>query len=592
MILYILFIIISVIAVFFKKNMLLYCLLFFYSLSSLEANSADLVIYNGNIYTLNELKPQATAVAVKAGKIVFVGNYGGVEPYISENTKVFDLNGLTMLPGFIESHGHIMGLGASLTWLDLRKIEKFEDLVQKVYKATENKKPGEWIIGYGWHQSNLDEESEVFVRGFPTHHKISKVSPENPVYLTHASGHAGIANSYAMKMAGISSFSKFDFEVFDNFLEKNDGEIILSNNGYPTGIFSESAQSLITKYFPQENNNSRDQNLEKAIQECLKNGVTTFHDAGAGKLDIDTYFRFINSGKMKIRLYVMLSGREKKLLNEWFEKGPAIGLGNNYLTIRSIKLNADGALGSRGAWLLEEYNDRLGHYGMSTQSMEYIYEVSQKGIINGFQICTHAIGDRANREVLNQYEKVLNGFPYDINDYRFRIEHAQHLHPNDISRFYNLGIIASIQGIHLSSDRPWAIDRLGEKRINEGSYAWNSLLKSGAVIINGTDTPVESINPIASFYSSVTRKTLNGLPSKGYEPWEKITRFQALKSYTLSPAFAAFEEDLKGSIEIGKVADFVILSDDIMTISEDKILSTKVLYTIINGIILYDYNKI
>ena len=577
-----------------KNNILSIQFLSFYLLVGCsDYNSADMVLNNGNIYTVNKSSPKVSAVAISGGKIIAIGSDLDLESFIGDNTTVFDLKGLTMVPGFIESHGHIMGLGSALTRLDLNDIRNFEDLIQIISDATKDKQPGEWILGFGWHQNKLNNETEVLIKGFPTHHRISKVSPNNPVYLSHKSGHAGFANAYAMKIAGISSGEKFNFDSRNNILDEiNDGEIILDHHGYPTGIFNESAQRLITDHLPEENEISRDEFLALGIKECLKNGITSFHDAGSGKEDIEAYKRFINSGKLKIRLYVMLTGGDPDLLHEWFQQGPAIGLGNDFLTIRSIKLNADGALGSRGAWLLEEYEDMPGHYGMAIQSMSYIYEITKKGILNGFQINTHAIGDRANREVLDQYEKVIQDLSGDKKDHRFRIEHAQHLHPNDIPRFNKLGIIASIQGIHLSSDRPWAINRLGRKRINQGAYAWNSLLKSGAVVINGTDTPVESINPIASFYSSVSRKKLDGMPVEGYEPWEKMTRSQALKSYTLSPAYAAFEEELKGSIEIGKFADFTVLSNDIMTIAEDKILSTKILYTIVNGEILYDHEKL
>ena len=283
----------------------------------------------------------------------------------------------------------------------------------------------------------------------------------------------------------------------------------------------------------------------------------------------------------------MLTSRDPKLLEEWYKRGPEIGTGNDYLTIRSIKLNADGALGSRGAWLLNEYTDRPGHFGMATQSMDYVYEVSKNGLKHGFQVNAHAIGDRANREILNQYEKVFNENLEQVNDLRWRIEHAQHIDPEDIPRFGTLGVIPSIQGIHMSSDRPWAINRLGSKRIIESAYVWRDLIDTGAIIVNGSDAPVEPINPLASFYSSVTRKTLKGFPNNGYEPKQKMTRLEALKSYTINAAYAAFEENIKGSIEIGKYADFTVLSKNIITVPENEILNTKVLYTIINGKIEY-----
>ena len=429
----------------------------------------------------------------------------------------------------------------------------------------------------------------MLVKGFQTHDKLSAISPNNPVWLTHASGHASFGNAKAMEIGGVTAETEFGFG----------GEVIKDLNGNPTGIFNERAQGLISRHIETSNNDSdqdsdlsNDQKmpmraLELAVNECLKNGITSFQDAGSGADAIQAFRNGIKNEKLKVRLYVMLTSRNPELLESWYKKGPEIGTGNDYLTIRSIKLNADGALGSRGAWLLNEYSDRPGHFGMATQSMEYVYDVSANGLKYGFQVNTHAIGDRANREVLNQYQKVFNENPQKNNDLRWRIEHAQHIDPEDIPRFGKMGVIASIQGIHMSSDRPWAINRLGEKRIVEGAYVWRSLFDHGAIVVNGSDVPVEPINPIASFYASVSRKTLKGNPKNGYEPNQKMTRLEALKTYTINAAYAAFEEEVKGSIEIGKYADFTVLSQNIITIPEREILKTKVIYTIINGKIEY-----
>ncbi len=575
-----------------KENTIIACFMFMNLLLFFGCTNtvpADLILKNGVIYTVSEDNTtKASAVAVKEGKIIDVGFDSDMDPYIGRDTKVLDLEAKTMIPGFIESHGHIIGLGSSKLKLDLNEVENYDEIVDIVSKTVEQTEPGEWILGRGWHQSKWTSQPEVTVKGFQTHHKLSEVSPKNPVFLVHASGHAGFANAKAMEIAGVLSGEDFNIDLGDEiFLERNDGEIIRDDNGEPTGIFNEVAQKVISKHIPSEDDDYRDRSLELAIEECLRNGVTSFQDAGSSRSSIETYRKFLALGKMKIRLYVMLSSRDSKLLYEWYERGPDIGLGNNFLTIRAIKLNADGALGSRGAWLLSDYSDRPGHFGMATQSMDYVYEVTQKGLLTGFQINTHAIGDRANREVLNQYEKVFKEYPAASIDHRFRIEHAQHIDPQDIPRFKKLGVIASVQGIHMSSDRPWAIERLGEKRIQEGAYLWKSLIKSGAVVINGTDAPVEPVSPISSFYASVSRKTLKGKPEGGYESWEKMTRLEALKSYTLAAAYGAFEEDIKGSIEVGKLADFTVLSRDIMTVSEDQILGTKILYTIVNGKIEY-----
>jgi len=538
---------------------------------------ADLIIYNGKIYTMDANQPIAEMVAIKGGKIIHVGSSDELDRWRGSQTKIINLEGKTMTPGLIESHGHIMGMGYAKMKLDLSQVKKYQELVKIVEAAVKKARPGEWILGRGWHQSKWNPSPSLMVRGFQTHHLLSQVSPDNPVYLTHASGHAGFANAKAMEIAGISRSTLF----------QGDGEIIKDEQGNPTGIFIEEATSLITQHIPESTPEKDRQALELAIQECFKNGITTFRDAGAGEKEIQLYKEFLKNNKLKVRLWVMLDGSDAELLQKWFEKGPEIGLGNHFLTIRAIKLYADGALGSRGAWLLEPYSDRPGHYGQAVTPMEKIYQVARQGLQYGFQVCVHAIGDRANREVLNQFERVFKELPEKANDHRFRIEHAQHISARDIPRFAQLGVIASMQGIHLSSDRPWAIHRLGKKRIEEGAYAWQKLLQSGAIIVNGTDVPVEPINPIACFYASVTRKTLDGYPPNGYEPDQKMTREQALRSYTLDAAYGAFEENLKGSIEVGKFADFTVFSQDIMTVPEDKLLETRIVYTIINGEIVY-----
>ena len=309
-------------------------------------------------------------------------------------------------------------------------------------------------------------------------------------------------------------------------------------------------------------------------------------DAGIGRETIALYESMKKAGKMEVRLYTMLTGWDSELLNEWYEKGPFIDP-DHLLTIRSVKLNCDGALGSRGAWLLEPYSDRPGHYGHETLPMEFVKETSLNGLRHGFQVCSHAIGDRANREILDRYEAAFKELPGQTGNHRFRIEHAQHLHPEDIPRFAALGVIPAMQAIHLSSDRPWAIDRLGEKRIKEGAYMWQALLQSGIPVVNGTDVPVEPLDPVASLYASITRKTLKGTPEEGYEPAQKMTREQALKSYTLDAAYGAFEEEIKGSITQGKLADFTIYNQDLMTVPEEDFLDTEVVMTVFGGKVVY-----
>ena len=562
------------------NNRLVISFLFLFFISC-ESQKADMIIHNGMIYTMNDLNPTAEAVAVSSGKIIALGKYTDLDPLITPRTKIINLRGATMTPGIIEGHGHFYGLGLAKMQLDLSKTESYQDLIDMVSDAVENSKPGEWILGRGWHQSKWNDDKNDFVKGFQTHERLSEISPNNPVWLKHASGHAGFANQKAMDIAGVNKETEFGFG----------GEIIKDLSRKPTGVFNERAQGLISEKV--ENNLGEESDLraiELAVKASLENGVTSFHDAGIGRRTIEVLREAIDRDILKVRIYAMLTSRDTTLLNEWYKKGPEIGTGGDLLTIRSIKINADGALGSRGAWLIDEYSDRPGHYGMPTQSMDYVYSVAKQGIKTGFQVNSHAIGDKANREILNEYEKVFNEHPELAIDHRWRIEHAQHVAPDDIPRFGRLKVIPSIQGIHMSSDRPWAINRLGQKRIEESAYVWRDLINHGAVLINGSDVPVEPIDPIASFYASTTRKTLKGLPDFGYEPKQKMTRIEALKSYTINAAYGAFEDQIKGSIEIGKYADFTVFSQNLITIPEEKILDTKVLYTIVNGVVEYQAN--
>ena len=546
-----------------------------------DGQVADTIFINGKIYTVtNEEKVEA--VAVSAGKIVCVGTTGDVLNWKGTNTEIIDLKGNTMTPGLIDSHAHFMGVGYAKLELDLLGISSYEELVDKVREKVETAEPGTWILGRGWHQDKWDSITSPVVQGFPTHHLLSAVSPENPVYLRHASGHAGLANAKAMEIAGVDASTEFH----------EGGEVFKDENGNPTGIFNETAQALIGQHIPTQDAQRDQLAFEEAVKECLSNGITGFHDAGVNMKTIDLYKKNLKAGKLKLRLYAMLSGSNVDLLKHYFAHGPEIGLGNDFLTVRSIKLYSDGALGSRGAWLLEPYSDMPGEHGHSTMPIDEIHQVCDSALLYGFQVCTHAIGDRANQEVLNQYEKAFQKIDCNSSDFRFRIEHAQHLHPDDIPRFNEMGVIPAMQAIHMSSDRPWAIYRLGEKRIIDGAYVWQKLLQSGAKVINGTDAPVEPVNPIECFYASVTRKTLKGMPPEGYESDQKMTRLQALRSYTLDAAFGSFEEDIKGSIEVGNYADFTVYDQDIMTVAEDQILSTQVIMTVVNGEIVYSDNSI
>jgi len=557
--------------------------LFLVSCNSKKAESADLVFTNGIVYTVDEANPTSEAVAVKNGLILAVGTTAEISEYIGDQTEVIDLQGKTMTPGLIESHAHLMGIGYNKLELDLMYVKTYDELVEKVAEAVAKAKPGDWITGRGWHQDKWIEKPEKMIKGFQTNDKLNEVSPDNPVYLSHASGHAAFANGKALELAGISNLKG---ERPD---EVEGGEIIFDELGNPTGILSERAAGLVARLIPETTPEKDEEALTLALQELVEKGITSFHDAGSGQEVIDLVQKFKNEGKLTVRQYIMLTGRQPELLEQWYQRGPMIDSTDHMLTVRSIKLNCDGALGSRGAWLLEDYSDRPGHRGHETLPMSVVTEVSERALPLGFQVCAHAIGDRANQEILDRYEAAFTKNP-SATDHRFRIEHAQHIHPDDIPRFGELGVIAAMQAIHLSSDRPWAIDRLGEKRIIDGAYVWKKLMKTGAVVTNGTDAPVEPVDPLPSFYASVTRKTLQGMPEGGYEADQKMTRAEALKSYTLDGAFAEFEEDFKGSIEVGKAADFTIYDKDIMQVAEEEILTTKVMMTVVAGKVVYKVN--
>lgn len=542
---------------------------------------ADLLVVGGRIYTVSDGQPVVEAVAVREGQIIFAGKEDEARSYQGKETNVIDLQGKVMTPGFIEGHGHLMGVGYGELELDLMGVKSYEELVEKVKGAVARSQPGQWIVGRGWHQEKWDHLPDRRVKGFQTHHLLSAVSPDNPVFLWHASGHAGIANAKAMEIAGVNQLS---VERKQKEFSGDGGEIIRDELGNPTGIFSERAMGIIAEQIPDHTAETDRQALTLALQACVRNGITSFHDAGASQRSIDLFREFRKRNQLPVRLYVMLGG--PALARKWFASGPEIDP-QHYLTIRSIKLSCDGALGSRGAWLLEPYTDRPDFSGMATISMDTVLAIARGALEHGFQVCSHAIGDRANREVLDRYAIALKEHP-EVTDHRFRIEHAQHLHPTDIPRFAELGVIPSMQAIHMSSDRPWAIERLGEKRIKEGAYVWQSLLKTGARIVNGTDAPVEPVNPIPCFYAAVSRKTLAGFPDGGFEPEQKMTREQALRSYTLDAAFGGFQDDVLGSIEVGKLADFTVFSKDIMKVSEDEILQTRVAMTIVGGKVVYE----
>jgi len=542
---------------------------------------ADLVLRGGKIVTMDPTKPQAEALAVRGDAIVAVGTDKEIQRYIGESTRVLDLAGKFAMPGFIEGHGHFTAIGQAKINLNLTEARSWEEIVAMVSLAAGNAQPGEWIVGRGWHQEKWDKVPSSNVEGFPAHDSLSKVSSKNPVYLTHASGHASFANAKAMELAGIDR----------NTVNPPGGEILKDARGNPIGVLRETASGLIARALaaararrsPAQVTAEARKEIELAAQECLSKGITSFQDAGSSFATVDLLKQLVKEGKLGLRLWVMIREGNPKLAQD-LSKYRIINFGDKRLTVRAIKRAIDGALGSRGAWLLEPYSDLPASTGLNTTPIEEIKETAQLALRHGFQLCVHAIGDRANRETLNIFEESFRAHP-EKKDLRWRIEHAQHLSTADIARFARLGVIAAMQGIHCTSDAPFVIARLGAKRAEEGAYVWQKLMKSGAIVINGTDAPVEDVSPIASFYASVTRKLGNG---SVFYPDQRMSREDALKSYTWSAAYAAFEEDIKGSLTAGKLADIAVLSRDILTAPEDEILKTEAVRTIVGGKIAYE----
>ena len=546
----------------------------------LSAQPADLVLRNGKIVTMEASVPEVQALAARGGKIVAVGTNQQMQAYIGSSTKVIDLGGRLAIPGFIEGHGHFTSLGASKMSLNLRDVKNWDQIVAMVAAAAREAKPGTWIIGRGWHQAKWDPPPSPNVQGFPLHDALSKASPNNPVWLTHASGHAGFANAEAMRLAGVDK----------NTPNPSGGEILKDPQGNPTGLFNEQAQGLIGRALTSYREHlplaelaaEARQQVDLAARECLSKGITTFQDAGSPLPTVDLLKGLAEEHRLGLRLWVMLR-TSNAILAPNLRKYYTIGAGDDHFTVRAIKRMMDGALGSRGAWMLKPYSDLPSSSGLATEDPADIRKTAELAIANGYQLCVHAIGDRANREVLNIYEAVFNEHP-DKKALRWRIEHAQHIDPADIPRFAELGVIASMQGIHCTSDAPFVILRLGPKRAEEGAYVWQSLMRSGALVTNGTDTPVEDVDPIACFYASVSRKLKDG---SVFFPGQRMSREQALRSYTVNNAYSAFEESSKGSLAPGKLADVTVLSKDILTIPEDEIPKAQVDYTIVGGKVMY-----
>jgi predicted amidohydrolase YtcJ len=548
---------------------------------------ADLVVRGGKVVTVDDARPVAQAIAIRGAEIAAVGSNDEIASWIGPATRVIDLGGRLAIPGFIEGHGHFMSLGEALTELDLTKARDWDEIVAEVAAAARAARPGEWIVGRGWHQEKWQRPPQPAVEGNPVHASLSAATPENPVLLEHASGHASFANARALALAGLDRSSP----------DPPGGELVHDAKGELTGLLRESAQGRVAAALerarasrsPAEVEAELRRQVRLAGDEALRHGVTSFQDAGSSFATIDFLRKLEDEGALPVRLYVMVrppvrgsapsAGTSDAELDRLLPAYRSIATPDDYLAVRAIKRQIDGALGSHGAWLLEPYADLPRSTGLVLEPVEEIRRYAELAIRHGYQLAVHAIGDRANREVLDVYQAAFerHGSPSDL---RWRVEHAQHLAPADVPRFARLGVIASMQGVHCTSDAPWVSKRLGAARAQSGAYLWRSLLDSGAVVSNGTDVPVESIDPVRGFYASVTRRTADG---SVFYPAQRMTRVEALRSYTLSAAYAAFEEDRKGSLAPGKLADLVVLSRDITSVPEPEILDARVDLTILGG---------
>ena len=537
---------------------------------ALAAAAPDRILINGIVHTMNEKNPRAEAIALTGGRISAVGNSAAVLGQKGPKTEIVDLRGATVVPGLKESHGHFIGIGQARMSLNLVGAKTWDEVVARVAAGVKGRPKGAWIVGRGWHEGKWNTKPARLVRGFPTHHDLTAVSPDNPVALTRADGHAVFVNAQAMTRMKITRETK----------APPGGDIIRDEQGEATGVFVDTAQRLIQR--PPATESDVREAIRLATEECLRKGITFFDDAGEDLETVRLYQELATKHQLGLRLYAMIRGLDN--LKRF--GAPQPGGPDSFLSVRSLKLSIDGALGSRGAKLLEPYLDDPGNTGLWVTDPAVIREAALYGVRNGFQVNVHAIGDAGNRAVLDAFEAAFKANPAK-KDLRFRDEHSQILDAKDIPRFGQLGVIASIQGIHGSSDLPWAAQRLGEARVVEGAYVWQKLKKSGAVLINGTDAPVEDVDPIKSFYASVTRQSEDGIPSGGYQPDQKLTREEALRSYTKDAYWASFAEGNGGVIREGMWGDLTVLSKDILAVPDADILKTQVLYTIVNGQIAY-----
>ena len=543
---------------------------------------ADLVLRDATVATLDPLQPEAQAIAIRDGKIAAIGSDDAIAHYVGKQTRVLDLHGAFVTPGFMEGHGHLMDTGEALMQLDVGKAPNWDAVVALVKAAAAKAKPGQWIIGQGWQQAKWNKVPQPNVDGLPLPASLDAVSPNNPVLLNHASGHGIYANPLALKLAGIT----------DHTPDPAGGTIVRDAQGHAIGMLRDTASNPVFAAYnlhlkslpPAALEARREKALQLAVQNEISKGITTLVDQGEDFQTIDWLKQQAAKG-LPLRLYVYVDGESVADLDQHLARYRTIGYADNHFTVRGVgETVSDGALGTRSAWLLQPYSDAPNITGKNVTPMSDLAQIAKIAARDDFQMSIHAIGDRANREMLDLYQNTFTADP-SAHALRWRIEHAQHLNPADIPRFAELGVIASMQSIHACSDAPMVVPRLGEKRAEEGAYVWKKLIDSGAIVLDGTDTPVEDTNPIPNFYCGVTRAYDHG--RKTFFPEQAKTRVQELRSYTWNNAYAVFEEHELGSITPGKLADLDVFSGNLLTIPADDILRTRVLYTIVGGKVVY-----
>ncbi|HMI87647.1 MAG TPA: amidohydrolase [Polyangiaceae bacterium] len=548
-----------------------WCLIFFFAVACRPAHApeqppVDFLVVNAHIVTMNPRQPSAGALAVAGDRIVWMGGSEEARQRYPSISPV-DLAGATVIPGIIDAHTHLLSLGESLIKINLQQLPNESAIVERIRQQAATTPRGHWILGWGWDEGK-------WAASYPTNAALSAATPDHPVFLVGLHSFAGWANAKALEIAGVTRQTS----------DPPKGAIVRDpGTGTPTGILINHAQELVTRHLPKLTLEQTKRAIELAAEQCVQHGLTSVHEAQVSRIMIEAYRELVRERRLPVRVAVMLDGADRALIEEWLARGPEIDA-RHRLTIRSVKIFADGALGSRGAALLEPYSDEPSTRGVFTTPGDVVYDITRRSLDRGFQVATYAIGDAANHEVLDAYERALG--ETKVQDARLRIEHAQIVAPSDLPRFAKLGVIASMQPTHCTSDMPWAEKRVGPSRV-QGAYAWHSMVESGAHVPLSSDFPGETLDPFHGIYAAITRQSPDGKPDSGWHPEERLTLDEALRGYTREAAYAEFEERDKGSLEVGKLADFLVLSADITKVSPKEMLELRAQRTYVGGKLVF-----